>query len=448
MSLEKTIIKLVTLVSNLPCPRTTIIGLFADLWMPHLTFDFATKNYEDLHRWIFIVYVFERPNEFQEVTRSLTVKGNAENVQLTVELATPTSICGLCHLSHLTFYTSIHQDKLTNEHTEAIQKERINVMEMLYRQVSYAIASYQDVGTQLFCTPHDEKHNTETHRARCDAMVLGSLIRSAKQQSLYPRPMEPYHGESIQSVRDKIFNLTVKTLCESETLFSAKGTGGGLFGGPSHGSASNQGSGPKDWFNPFAPSQPPSSSLGFTPNQPTGSIFGPGPGPRSGSGSSNNPIGSNASASNQRSSSIFGAAPNRSSSGLFTSTSNQPSSNPFSSTSNQPSLNLFGPPPNQPSGGFFGTTSNQPSVNLFGPPPNQPLNTHIGATSTQPSGSLFGSTPNQACGGLFGSSIRYNQAPPRIVHPNVQDSLQGLAEAILKNVKGQRLSDYAHLRGQ
>ena len=77
-----------------------VIGLFADLWMPHLTFDFATKNYKDLHRWIFIVYVFERPNEFQEVTRSLTIKGNAENVQLTVELATPTSICGIVDRGH------------------------------------------------------------------------------------------------------------------------------------------------------------------------------------------------------------------------------------------------------------------------------------------------------------------------------------------------------------
>lgn len=51
-------------------------------------------------------------------------------------------------------------------------------------------------------------------RYSCDAMLLGSLIKSASAAGFWPPPSAPYIGHSFQSVASAIETLSLVSLCD------------------------------------------------------------------------------------------------------------------------------------------------------------------------------------------------------------------------------------------
>ena len=77
-----------------------------------------------------------------------------------------------------------------------------------YALIERTLKRYQ--GKELLCPRTD----SEDLRSACDAMLLGSLLRSATIQGVWPVPAPPYDNTSFSELADKIENLDVNALCD------------------------------------------------------------------------------------------------------------------------------------------------------------------------------------------------------------------------------------------
>ena len=51
----------------------------------------------------------------------------------------------------------------------------------------------------------------------CDALMLGTLLRSASQAGLWPVPLPPYTKTSFDNMATAINGLAIESLCDSES---------------------------------------------------------------------------------------------------------------------------------------------------------------------------------------------------------------------------------------
>lgn len=51
-------------------------------------------------------------------------------------------------------------------------------------------------------------------REACDAMALGSLLRSTQKARLWPFPEPPYQNFTVEGLKDAILEFEIKTLCD------------------------------------------------------------------------------------------------------------------------------------------------------------------------------------------------------------------------------------------
>jgi hypothetical protein len=77
-----------------------------------------------------------------------------------------------------------------------------------YALIEHTLKRYQK--KELLCPRTDG----EDLRSACDAMLLGSLLRSATIQGVWPAPAPPYDNTSFGELADKIENLDVNGLCD------------------------------------------------------------------------------------------------------------------------------------------------------------------------------------------------------------------------------------------
>lgn len=57
--------------------------------------------------------------------------------------------------------------------------------------------------------------NPPSHRKACDAMILGSLLKTAYDGGLWPIPKDPYHGLTVTKVIDAARELKIQSLCDT-----------------------------------------------------------------------------------------------------------------------------------------------------------------------------------------------------------------------------------------
>lgn len=68
-----------------------------------------------------------------------------------------------------------------------------------------------------FCSSSGKFHHSSDdlplHKNDCDSMVLGTLIKSAMSNGLYPLPEQPYNSWSLKSLTAKVDLLRPDSLC-------------------------------------------------------------------------------------------------------------------------------------------------------------------------------------------------------------------------------------------
>ena len=57
-----------------------------------------------------------------------------------------------------------------------------------------------------------------TNASNCDAMTLGSLLKSANEQGLYPFPAWPYENITLEDLIRRVRGLEVMSLCDATNL--------------------------------------------------------------------------------------------------------------------------------------------------------------------------------------------------------------------------------------
>jgi hypothetical protein len=62
----------------------------------------------------------------------------------------------------------------------------------------------------VLCPRTDNAH----YRLRCDAMLLGALLKSAGTKRIYPVPDAPYGEASFNELAEKLKSLHVEALCD------------------------------------------------------------------------------------------------------------------------------------------------------------------------------------------------------------------------------------------
>jgi len=100
----------------------------------------------------------------------------------------------------------------------AIEESRQKTIRDALSQLDALIKKYQGPGT--VCNTVDTTDNRKlfgksmtTHRNECDALVLGSVIRSAFSCGLYPFPQAPYSRFSAQRIIEFMSVFDIQTAC-------------------------------------------------------------------------------------------------------------------------------------------------------------------------------------------------------------------------------------------
>jgi hypothetical protein len=89
------------------------------------------------------------------------------------------------------------------------------VLSHIFQTITSLIEDYQK--PTGFCQRPKDYRSYEIsydHGSACDAMVLGTLLRGYVKCGIWPIPMAPYTGLTVQRVLKEVLTLKVQTLCE------------------------------------------------------------------------------------------------------------------------------------------------------------------------------------------------------------------------------------------
>ena len=97
--------------------------------------------------------------------------------------------------------------KLTNG-TDTIDEHRQEAISFLIDNVDLDQKKFS--GEERYCQEHDHEDSFA-----CDAMMLGSLLKSCSDLGLWPPPRAPFSGRSLTKTQEDLQSITLKGLCES-----------------------------------------------------------------------------------------------------------------------------------------------------------------------------------------------------------------------------------------
>ncbi len=89
-----------------------------------------------------------------------------------------------------------------------MKQRRKDALQRAYRIVSQIINLYQEAKIQC------DRSRMVGLRPACDAMMLGSLIKSATALGLYPAPPAPYSQRSFDEIASLLDQLAPEALCD------------------------------------------------------------------------------------------------------------------------------------------------------------------------------------------------------------------------------------------
>ncbi|KAG9240103.1 hypothetical protein BJ878DRAFT_320137 [Calycina marina] len=164
------------------------VEFFSDTWIDNLTRQGLPKSYSSrIFPYLFIFWVFNRQDEFRDMTR-LAERDATE--KLGEDLGELPILSGII---------------------DAIKKARESAIRAAVSSLHSLINRYL-VGKTL-C---DGSLNDELRYA-CDAMVLGSLMKSSRKFGIYPMPDAPFSGWKFKTLAKKIRSIRILDVCNKSS---------------------------------------------------------------------------------------------------------------------------------------------------------------------------------------------------------------------------------------
>ncbi|KAL2071714.1 hypothetical protein VTL71DRAFT_12949 [Oculimacula yallundae] len=166
-----------------------VLEAFSNSWIKRLKPKLPTEYLEaedelSIFRWLKISWVFSKAKEFKAMTRLMEQGGYSTMEQYAVgALAVPSIII------------------------DAVMERREEALSECYLLIDQTIQRYQR--SEVLC-PRDDIHLAPA----CDALLLGSLLKSVSSLGLYPAPEAPYDGVSFDEVEALLSDLSVQALCD------------------------------------------------------------------------------------------------------------------------------------------------------------------------------------------------------------------------------------------
>ncbi|CAD6448668.1 a3938c3d-7df9-4018-8993-d9c3dc00e44b [Sclerotinia trifoliorum] len=184
---------------------TEVVRPFPSIWTNGLTTGWTTSS-TSIACWLCIAWHFELDSEFLRATQLIQGEGTC-SLEETIS----------ARESNLPI-PELVVDKLESYRIEGIGKAVQVLKDTIYK---YQQPVLQCTSRMLpgSCDRYGSQHspmeytNVNTYRNGCDSMVLGTLIKSAIANNLYPLTEPPYTSWSLQSFTAKAQLLEASTLC-------------------------------------------------------------------------------------------------------------------------------------------------------------------------------------------------------------------------------------------
>ncbi|KAH7312037.1 hypothetical protein BKA65DRAFT_518044 [Rhexocercosporidium sp. MPI-PUGE-AT-0058] len=196
--------KLAVLVSKYGMLET--VEFFSDTWIDHLQREGLPKAYtKEVLRLLFVFWVFNRETEFRDMTRLAQREADdkfEEDVGKLEGVKIPSGII------------------------DAIKQARVSAMETALSVIHTLITKYMD-GSALCDAALDEEL-----RYACDAMVLGSLLKSSRKIGIWPKPEAPFAGRKYNGLAKAIRGIRILDVCNktSSRRWNSHGPSGNSHG--------------------------------------------------------------------------------------------------------------------------------------------------------------------------------------------------------------------------
>ncbi|TGO50523.1 hypothetical protein BOTNAR_0389g00010 [Botryotinia narcissicola] len=172
-----------------------VVQLLPPVWKNELSHTFSHGQWVDIAHWVCIAWQFELEDEFLKATQIIRERSSwtMENLIgcIKYDLPIPNYVDGMRKVC------KIVQDTITK-----------------YQSSSYSCSA---TNIPWIIDTSDEHHgianDIPSYRNDCDSMVLGSLIKSAVSNGLYPLPEQPYTLWSLNPLTAKVKLLKADSLC-------------------------------------------------------------------------------------------------------------------------------------------------------------------------------------------------------------------------------------------
>ncbi|KAM0172730.1 hypothetical protein ACHAPC_010668 [Botrytis cinerea] len=181
-----------------------VVRLLPLIWSYGLSDSFSETSWTDIARWVCIAWQFELEEEFLKATQMIR-----EGSDCSLEIL----------MNSINYALPIPKyvvDKLESCRLEGIRKTVKILQDTIneYQSTSHICVAHE---VPWFCSSSGKFHHSSDdlplHKNDCDSMVLGTLIKSAMSNGLYPLPEQPYNSWSLKSLTAKVDLLRPDSLC-------------------------------------------------------------------------------------------------------------------------------------------------------------------------------------------------------------------------------------------
>jgi len=175
-----------------------VVEVFSDGWVQALSHEVPASLTADLIHWLCIFWVFGQSDKFKLMTRIM--ERESSGITWTEDLSIPPVVLG-------TFFGGWSELHIILTIVDEIENKRQGVIASAISMLTDLITNYQN------STPRCPRSGDNTFK--CDAMVLGALIKSSVSIGLWPPPAPPFTGISFCALSGQIHQMKVPTLCDT-----------------------------------------------------------------------------------------------------------------------------------------------------------------------------------------------------------------------------------------
>ncbi|KAI9046871.1 hypothetical protein LZ554_008949 [Drepanopeziza brunnea f. sp. 'monogermtubi'] len=193
--------KLAVLVSKFGMLET--VDFFSDTWIDNLQREGLPKGYnKEILKMLYVFWVFDREKEFGDMTRLVQREADEKIEEDVKGLMIPSAI------------------------VDAIKNARVSAISTAIDTVHALIIKFMDG------TDHCDAAIDDDLRYACDAMVLGSLLKSSRKIGIWPKPEAPFPGRRWRDLAKKLRGIKVLDVCNktSSRRWNSHGPSGNAHG--------------------------------------------------------------------------------------------------------------------------------------------------------------------------------------------------------------------------